>query len=422
VACFTSDGPGAKRAIQLLGLLKRSREHIVCAQNLETSNGWREDAGITQENAKSADRDGGVHLQVGSHRILMISLKKYLDGELIAPIGGEGRSESGILAAALAAYGSALVEIGNCSLEVCPGLGDQLSLRMRTLEEGLTPAMSREAVQTTDRAAQEQVRQWGRRTARHYREKADEVRELLLTVARTAESVGTRDQRCASQMNAVTDRLRDIASLDDLTKVRESIEKSSAELKESIQRMSEESKTAVIELQKQISEYQSKLEAAEELASRDALTKVRSRLYVEGQIERRMATQPPFCIAVVDIDGFKKINDKFGHVFGDEVLKAFAGELRSACRSTDIIARWGGDEFLLLFDCCLAESNSQVARVRRWVCGKYTISTPSGQKTIELKASIGLAERSPGEKMNELLMRADASMYAHKEASRDGGL
>jgi diguanylate cyclase (GGDEF)-like protein len=350
----------------------------------------------------------------------MISLKKYLDGELAPSIDDKVRPETRVLEATLAAYGSALVEMGNCSLEACPGLGDELKLHLRKLEEGLSVTMSREAVQTADKEAQEQLRGWGLRTARHYREKAGEVRELLLTVARTAESVGARDHRSAAQMHAVTDRLSAIASLEDITAIRASIEKSAAELKSSIQRMSEEGKAAVEQLRNQVSAYEAKLEAAEELASRDTLTKVRSRLYVEGRIERCIAARSPFCIAVVDIDGFKKVNDELGHVVGDEALRQFAGELKSACRSTDIIGRWGGDEFLILLDCGLAEASAQTERVRKWVCGSYTISSPSGQIKLELNASIGLAERAPDEKMKELLTRADAAMYAHKSASRGG--
>jgi diguanylate cyclase len=350
----------------------------------------------------------------------MISLKKYLDGEHAPLIAEEELPETGILPAVLAAYGSSLVEMGNCSVEACPGLGDELKAHLRKLEEGLSVTMSREAVKTTDEDAQKQLREWGRRTARHYREKADEVRELLLTVARTAESVGARDQRCAGQMHAVTDHLRAIASLEDLTEIRASIGKSTAELKSTIERMSEEGKAAVEQLRKQVSAYEAKLEAAEELASRDALTKVRSRLYIEGQIERRIAAPGTFCIAVVDIDGFKQVNDEHGHVVGDEALKQFAGELKSACRSTDIVGRWGGDEFLILLDCGVAEASAQTERVRKWVCGSYTISSPSGQKKLELNASIGLAERAPNEKMKELLTRADAAMYAHKDAARDG--
>jgi diguanylate cyclase (GGDEF)-like protein len=280
--------------------------------------------------------------------------------------------------------------------------------------------MTPETVQATDKDVREQLREWGWRTERHYRERAGEVRELLLTVARTTESVGARDHRCLGQMQAVTDRLQAIARLEDITEIRSSIEKSTAELKSSIQRMSDEGKAAVEQLCKQVSGYEAKLEAAEELASRDALTKVRSRIYVEGQIERRIAMQTPFCLAVVDIDGFKKINDEFGHVVGDEALKQFANELKSACRSTDIVGRWGGDEFLILFDCGLPDARAQTDRVTKWVCGGYTVSSPSGQKKLELSASIGLAECTPDEQIKELLARADAAMYAHKGASRVG--
>ncbi len=168
-------------------------------------------------------------------------------------------------------------------------------------------------------------------------------------------------------------------------------------MKISIQRMTEEGKAAMEELRKQVSDYEARLEAAEELASRDTLTRLRSRLYVERQIEKRIAQSSPFCIAVLDIDGFKKVNDELGHVVGDEALKQFAGELKSACRSTDIIGRWGGDELLILLDCGLAEASAQTERVRKWVCGSYTVSSSSGPKNLELNAAIGLAEHAADE-------------------------
>jgi diguanylate cyclase (GGDEF)-like protein len=67
-----------------------------------------------------------------------------------------------------------------------------------------------------------------------------------------------------------------------------------------------------------VTSYQTKLEEAEEIASRDALTGLSSRLYVEGQIEKRMGAGTTFCLAIVDIDRFKKVNDDHGHVTGDD--------------------------------------------------------------------------------------------------------
>jgi hypothetical protein len=78
------------------------------------------------------------------------------------------------------------------------------------------------------------------------------VKDLLLLMARTAESVGTRDQRCAGQIHEVTSRLTAIASLDDITQIRATIEKSAAELRASIDRMTEEGKAVIDRLQEQV--------------------------------------------------------------------------------------------------------------------------------------------------------------------------
>ena len=162
--------------------------------------------------------------------------------------------------------------MGNCSVDACPALGEELKHSLGKLEANLSAGMSREAVAATEKNVQEQLQGWGRRTARHYREKTGEVKELLIVMAHTAESVGARDQRCAGQINEVTARLTRIASLDNLTEIRSSIEKSAAELKTSIDRMTEEGKAALDQLRSEVSNYQVKLEKAEEIASRDALT------------------------------------------------------------------------------------------------------------------------------------------------------
>ncbi len=123
----------------------------------------------------------------------------------------------------LAAYGSALIAMGSSSLDACPGLGNDLRESLGELSRRLSADIDRESLSATDRKVQEQVQSWGRRTARHYQEKSDEVKDLLLVMARTAESVGARDQRCAGQIHEVTARLTAIASLDNLTQIRASI-------------------------------------------------------------------------------------------------------------------------------------------------------------------------------------------------------
>lgn len=348
----------------------------------------------------------------------MISIKKYLDSNT-HEVGKRGDAPArDLFALVLDAYGSTLVEMGNCSLDACPGTGESLKRALVQLTAELTPAASHERLATTGELAREQLRTWGCETARHYQGKAYEVKEILLTIARTAESVSARDQRCTGQLNAVTQRLKTIATLDDLTQVRVSIVESAAELKASIERMTEEGKKVLDHLRKQVQDYQTKLEEAEKIASRDALTGISNRIYVEARMEERLASKAEFCVAILDLDGFKKVNDEHGHLTGDELLKQFASELRSACRSNDIIGRWGGDEFILLLDAGLDEAQGQVDRIRKWVCGNYEIKRAEGTVKFRVNASIGLAARVADETIKDLLARADAAMYEQKAASR----
>lgn len=348
----------------------------------------------------------------------MISLRKYLDSASAVLDEHAEPDVAATAAEALAGYGAALMEMGNCSLEACPGLGGKLKEKLERLSGGLKSGVGRNSLAAVDREVREQLRGWGWLTAKHYREKSDEVKSLLIEMASMVESVGSRDRRCAEQIEEVTTRLTSIASLDDLTVIRSSIRKSAEELKSSIERMTAEGKAAIDQLQRQVSTYRTRLEEAEEVASRDALTGLRSRLCIESRIERRVSEKAEFCVAVVDIDGFKRVNDEYGHLAGDEVLKQFAGELVSARRSMDMIGRWGGDEFMILLECGLKEAEARVERLNKWICGNYTIQGPAGPERLKIRASIGLAEHRVGEAVKELVARADAGMYARKAASR----
>jgi diguanylate cyclase (GGDEF)-like protein len=350
----------------------------------------------------------------------MISLKKYLDSAQSNRVAVDLPDAGDILPATMTAYRSALLEMGNCSLEACAGQGAELKHSLDELEDRLSLAMNCAAVEATDRCVQEQLQDWGRRTARHYRQQTGEVKTLLLVMARTAESVGERDQRCAQQIGAITGRLKKIANLEDLTQIRASIVNSAAELKSSIDKMAAEGEAAIRQMRAEVSTYQAKLEEAEHMASRDALTGLRNRTSVESQIESRIGAAVPFCVAILDLNGFKKVNDEHGHLVGDEVLKQFAGELQSACRSTDILGRWGGDEFILLLDCGMAEAKAQIDRLREWVCGDYVLQGRSSPTKLRVDAAIGLAEHGLNEPIKELLDRADAEMYRNKAVSRTG--
>jgi diguanylate cyclase (GGDEF)-like protein len=346
----------------------------------------------------------------------MISIKKYLDNAEIGPNDCAAEGGDPVLSAALSAYRSTLREIANSGAAVCPALGADFQQSLERIGKGLSRNLS--AVISTESGVRDLLQDWGRRTVQHYQQRAGEIKDILLVIARTAECVGHRDQRCTQQIHAVTARLQSIANLDDLIQIRSAIEQSAVDLRVSVEKMNAEGRAVIDHLRAEVVTYQAKLEQAEYIAACDSMTGLGSRLWMEERIQQRIDMQASFCAAVIDIDDFKVVNDKHGHLVGDLLLKEFAAELRSACRSSDTLGRWGGDEFIFLLDCGQVEAKAQIERVNAWICGDYTVNGKSGKLKLRLDASIGVAEHRPHETLQELVERAHAEMYLHKASVR----
>ena len=122
----------------------------------------------------------------------------------------------------------------------------------------------------------------------------------------------------------------------------------------------------------------------------------------------------PLSVLMVDIDNFKAINDSFGHQAGDEVLIEVARRLSEAVRSSDMVARWGGEEFVVLLrDCALDDAVQRAEEIRRQIADR----TFPGVGTVTV--SLGAAQLAAGEDVASLLGRADEALYDAKRAGRN---
>jgi diguanylate cyclase (GGDEF)-like protein len=146
------------------------------------------------------------------------------------------------------------------------------------------------------------------------------------------------------------------------------------------------------------------------------LTGLANRRSVETQLEFRVRQGSPFTAIYIDLNGFKKINDTYGHEAGDDLLKQVGKSLRMAFRQTDICGRWGGDEFVASMDTRSDDVQAGISRIRECFTGDFAIGDHRAEYRVTIGAAIGVAAWKPGDTAAELLRRADFAMYEEKLA------
>jgi diguanylate cyclase (GGDEF)-like protein len=333
----------------------------------------------------------------------MTSIKKYIDDW-----------EQSIARCTLNAWCSALACVGQNTERANPGLKGDLRDTLGELAERVRKDTTPATIEDSKNRFELELGRWADSVIEDLQKKTIDVKEMMLTLAAAAERITQRDTANSTRFSELTVRLQSIGRLEDISAIRQQLTASALDLKANVQRMEEEGRATVLHLQTQIEAYRAKAAESERRASTDQLTGVKNRRGLELALEARRERRSPFSLILLDLNGFKGINDTHGHLAGDELLKLFASELREQFRPVDVVGRWGGDEFIVITDASPSEIESLLNRVRRWVLGKYKVRTPNGILEIKADAAIGVAAWDLREDSDRLLARADSLMYAEK--------
>ncbi|WP_230179207.1 diguanylate cyclase [Aquabacterium sp. CECT 9606] len=163
------------------------------------------------------------------------------------------------------------------------------------------------------------------------------------------------------------------------------------------------------------------VERIQTLATRDELTGLFNRRHMAETLalQKKFSDRGGrvFCIGILDIDHFKRVNDTHGHGAGDEVLRNFAHTVQRELRESDVIARWGGEEFLLMLtECRVGQADAMMERVRDVINSK--LMCPA-HPDLHIRFSAGLAEQRFDEEVADTIERADQALYRAKRAGRN---
>ncbi len=177
----------------------------------------------------------------------------------------------------------------------------------------------------------------------------------------------------------------------------------------------------VQDAEQRIHALEAKLQHMSELVREDQLTGSLNRRGLDDVFERETARADrrgtPLCIALLDLDDFKRLNDTYGHIAGDAALKHLVKIVKETLRSMDVIARFGGEEFLILLPETTVEAASQtMTRLQRELTKHFFLHD---NEKVLITFSAGVALRRPNEEQGELVKRADKAMYQAKQSGKN---
>lgn len=245
--------------------------------------------------------------------------------------------------------------------------------------------------------------------------KEKQFRDILRSFADAATTLARQSTVNNRRLTGFTRNLDALIGLQDLAELRKRMVKEVADLKQAVAEIHEASQQSVMELHAELRQFQEKLAVSEEIARTDVLTGLSNRRAGEQALQMAVSSRKPFSIVLVDLNGFKGINDRWGHPTGDAVLTQFANRIGSVVRAGDLVCRWGGDEFLVLMPGCnLSQATLRSQEVCRTVEGEYRLIVAGVPISLRLRAAMGVAEWKSGEKLEMLVQRADDALYKEK--------
>lgn len=301
--------------------------------------------------------------------------------------------------------------------------GSWLSSQITAVQDLINGPISKTSLADATKTLKEVIFKQGLLKNTLSEEKVTAKNMMLTFVDRLSAMVSTTDNYHKT-ITSFSQQISQASDISDLNSVLNGIMNATKDAQDEALRARDEMINARQEMQKaeaRITALESQLVHMGELVREDQLTGSLNRRGMDESLEREIINADrlgaPLCIALLDLDDFKRINDTHGHATGDEVLVHLVNVVKETLRKLDVIARFGGEEFLVLLpETEPAEAMQIITRVQRELTKRIFMHNT---QRLLITFSAGVAYRAPGETQADLIKRADVALYKAKNAGKN---
>jgi diguanylate cyclase len=264
-----------------------------------------------------------------------------------------------------------------------------------------------------------------KRSRKYLLERESEFAEVINYLREAVGRLSGDSNSFTTQLTQSSERMERLADIEDIRELKKRISNEVQQLKRNIEEKKEKDAASFSRLSKRVELLQQSLEETREEAALDGLTGISNRRTFERTLQQWMAERKSsgrtFVLAILDLDNFKSINDTRGHQVGDRVLLCAARFFGKSIRQNDFLARFGGEEFVILVDGLNAsQAHAKFTEMlQRLAASSYDYEIAGGVASISFTASCGVAECGSEESGDSLLKRADEALYEAKKTGKN---
>jgi len=249
---------------------------------------------------------------------------------------------------------------------------------------------------------------------------SEDLRAVIEEVGSTAAKTGERVSEFTASLQEKSGRIASLGTPADLGTEIDALLTDSRDTGASLSSLMQRLHSATAEL----AQLRRQLDEAREQAKLDALTGVANRRGFDEAMqallhEHKSGDSCP-SVMMIDLDHFKQVNDQYGHVFGDTVLKSVAQAIRSCVKGRDLVARYGGEEFAVMLPAtALPGAIALAEQIRSTIAGARIRRGNTSERIGAITVSVGVSSWKPGESIDALIERADRALYRSKSEGRN---